>query len=84
MAETTVDTQKAADSTGMAYLNTLPRRVVTLYVPLFVFMVVLLFPFYWMAVTTFIASSAVGARSCFSRKNSQKMIPFSSTKITSR
>jgi multiple sugar transport system permease protein len=53
MAETTVDTQKAADSTGMAYLNTLPRRVVTLYVPLFVFMVVLLFPFYWMAVTTF-------------------------------
>ncbi len=53
MAETTVDAQKAADSTGMAYLNTLPRRVVTLYVPLFVFMVVLLFPFYWMAVTTF-------------------------------
>ena len=53
MAETTVDAQRAADSTGMAYLNTLPRRVVTLYVPLFVFMVVLLFPFYWMAVTTF-------------------------------
>ncbi|MBM3533231.1 MAG: carbohydrate ABC transporter permease [Alphaproteobacteria bacterium] len=37
----------------MAYLATLPRRVVTIYTPLAVFMVVLLFPFYWMAVTTF-------------------------------
>ena len=56
MTETTLDraeTPKAADSTGMAYLNTLPRRLVTLYVPLVVFMIVLLFPFYWMAVTTF-------------------------------
>ncbi|MBM3549179.1 MAG: carbohydrate ABC transporter permease [Alphaproteobacteria bacterium] len=53
MAETTVDNKKAADSTGMAYLNTLPRRLVTLYTPLAVFMIVLLFPFYWMAVTTF-------------------------------
>jgi multiple sugar transport system permease protein len=53
MAETTIDNPKAADSTGMAYLNTLPRRVVTLYTPLAVFMIVLLFPFYWMAVTTF-------------------------------
>jgi multiple sugar transport system permease protein len=47
------DKPAASDSTGMAYLNTLPRRVVTLYLPLFVFMIVLLFPFYWMAVTTF-------------------------------
>jgi multiple sugar transport system permease protein len=56
MTETTADraaTPAATDSTGMAYLATLPRRVVTIYTPLAVFMIVLLFPFYWMAVTTF-------------------------------
>ena len=31
------------DSQGMAYLSTLPRRVVTLYIPLGIFVVVLLF-----------------------------------------
>jgi multiple sugar transport system permease protein len=36
---------------GMRYLSTLPRRVVTVYLPLLVFLFVLLFPFYWMAVT---------------------------------
>jgi multiple sugar transport system permease protein len=41
------------DSGGMAYLSTLPRRAVTLYLPLAVFVFVLLFPFYWMAVTSF-------------------------------
>jgi multiple sugar transport system permease protein len=40
-------------SEGMSYLDTLPRRVVTIYVPLTIFIVVLLFPFYWMGVTTF-------------------------------
>ena len=29
--------EPVADSTGMAYLSTLPRRVVTVYVPLAVF-----------------------------------------------
>ena len=55
MTETVIadTTPRAADSTGMAYLNTLPRRLVTVYTPLAVFMIVLLFPFYWMAVTTF-------------------------------
>jgi multiple sugar transport system permease protein len=38
---------------GMRYLESLPRRVVTVYVPLAVFLVVLLFPFYWMALTSF-------------------------------
>jgi multiple sugar transport system permease protein len=38
-------------SGGMRYLVSLPRRVVTVYVPLLVFLFVLLFPFYWMAVT---------------------------------
>ena len=41
------------DSTGMQYLETLPRRWVTLYVPLLCFLVVLLFPFYWMTMTSF-------------------------------
>jgi len=39
------------DSQGMHYLVSLPRRVVTIYLPLGVFLVVLLFPFYWMAIT---------------------------------
>ena len=43
----------AADAEGMGYLETLPRRVVTLYTPLVLFVIVLLFPFYWMGVTTF-------------------------------
>jgi multiple sugar transport system permease protein len=44
---------EAVDSLGMNYLVTLPRRVVTVYVPLGAFLFVLLFPFYWMIVTTF-------------------------------
>ncbi|VTU23786.1 Inner membrane ABC transporter permease protein YcjP [Variovorax sp. PBL-H6] len=39
------------DMVGMSYLESLPRKVVTVYVPLVVFLVVLLFPFYWMAIT---------------------------------
>jgi multiple sugar transport system permease protein len=38
---------------GMTYLESLPRRVVTLYVPIAVFLFVLLFPFYWMVITSF-------------------------------
>ena len=41
------------DTRGTAYLVSLPRRIVTLYVPLGAFLLVLLFPFYWMAVTAF-------------------------------
>ncbi|BCM83331.1 sugar ABC transporter permease [Methylobacterium indicum] len=48
-ATTTADTPD--NSEGMAYLDTLPKRVVTVYLPLFVILVVLLFPFYWMALT---------------------------------
>jgi multiple sugar transport system permease protein len=40
------------DAEGMSYLSNLPRRVVTLYLPLAVFVFVLLFPFYWMAITS--------------------------------
>jgi multiple sugar transport system permease protein len=40
------------DSDGMSYLESLPRRVVTLYIPLGLILTVLLFPFYWMALTS--------------------------------
>ncbi|MDB5955379.1 carbohydrate ABC transporter permease [Ramlibacter sp.] len=40
------------DAGGMSYLGSLPRRVVTLYLPLGVFVFVLLFPFYWMVITS--------------------------------
>jgi multiple sugar transport system permease protein len=38
-------------SEGMSYLDKLSSRSVTVYLPLFIIMVVLLFPFYWMALT---------------------------------
>ena len=41
----------ADHSEGMSYLESLPRRLVTLYLPLSIILVVLLFPFYWMALT---------------------------------
>jgi multiple sugar transport system permease protein len=40
------------DSEGMSYLESLPRRVVTLYLPLLLILFVLLFPFYCMALTS--------------------------------
>ena len=39
-------------SEGMSYLESLPRRLVTLYLPLGIILIVLLFPFYWMALTS--------------------------------
>ena len=42
---------KGGDEGGMGYLQSLPRRVVTIWLPLLVFVIVLLFPFYWMAIT---------------------------------
>ena len=40
-------------SQGMDYLQTMPRRWVTVYIPIILFVIVLLFPFYWMAITSF-------------------------------
>ena len=40
------------NSEGMTYLESLPSRIVTLYIPLFIIVVILLFPFYWMALTS--------------------------------
>jgi multiple sugar transport system permease protein len=44
--DTSVDTQ------GMNYLMSVPRKLVTVWLPLSVFLIVLLFPFYWMVITT--------------------------------
>jgi multiple sugar transport system permease protein len=45
---------KSADAdAGMRYLESVPRRIVTVYLPLVVFLIILLFPFYWMALTSF-------------------------------
>ena len=38
-------------SEGMSYLESLPRRLVTLYLPLGIIVIILLFPFYWMGLT---------------------------------
>ena len=38
---------------GAISWESLPRRIVTIYTPLVIFMIVLLFPFYWMTITTF-------------------------------
>ena len=42
----------SSDSGGMGFLESVPRRAVTVYLPLVVFLIVLLFPFYWMAITS--------------------------------
>ncbi len=50
---------RAAGRTGrrrageIGYIESIPRRLVTVYIPLAIFLFVLLFPFYWMGVTTF-------------------------------
>ncbi|MDQ3561187.1 MAG: carbohydrate ABC transporter permease [Pseudomonadota bacterium] len=41
----------SGDEGGMTYIQNLPSRVVTIYLPLLIFVIVLLFPFYWMAIT---------------------------------
>ena len=43
----------ATDSSGMAFLQSRQHKLVTVWLPLAIFIFVLLFPFYWMAVTTF-------------------------------
>ena len=39
------------NSEGMSYLQSVPRRMVTLYLPLAIIVFILLFPFYWMGLT---------------------------------
>jgi multiple sugar transport system permease protein len=51
MADRATTAAVHGDDGGMGYLQSVPRRVVTIYLPLAIFVFVLLFPFYWMAVT---------------------------------
>jgi multiple sugar transport system permease protein len=46
-------TQAIETTEGMVYLDRWPRRLMHVYAPLSVILFVLLFPFYWMATTTF-------------------------------
>ena len=41
------------DVNSMDFLQSMPRRWVTTYIPLAIFVFVLLFPFYWMVITAF-------------------------------
>jgi multiple sugar transport system permease protein len=41
------------DQVGMEFLESVPRKLVTVYLPLGIFLFVLLFPFYWMGITSF-------------------------------
>lgn len=43
----------AKQSQGMDFLVSMPRRWVTVYIPLLLILFVLLFPFYWMGMTSF-------------------------------
>lgn len=43
---------RSDESEGMSYLESLPRRLVTLYLPLGIILMILLFPFYWMGLTS--------------------------------
>jgi multiple sugar transport system permease protein len=45
--------ESVKERVGVIQWSSLPRRLLTIYTPLIAFIVVLLFPFYWMAITTF-------------------------------
>jgi len=53
MTEQPAATAAIPERQGAMNWDSVPRRVVTLWIPLSVFLLVLLFPFYWMAITTF-------------------------------
>lgn len=53
MTERVANTAAAVDDSGTDYLQSIPRRVVTIYIPLAIFMFVLLAPFYFMGVVSF-------------------------------
>ena len=52
MTDATPD-RNATSREGMVSLDSIPRKVITVYIPLAIIVFVLLFPFYWMGVTTF-------------------------------
>ena len=46
------DAKDNSDQGGMGFLQTTRHKIVTVYVPLLIFLFILLFPFYWMAITS--------------------------------
>src|SRR5436189_5654829 len=52
LAARTEARDEAVDTQGMNYLVSTPRKLVTVWLPLCAFVIVLLFPFYWMVITT--------------------------------
>ena len=48
-----MSTGNSAENVGMGYLDSTPRKLLGTYLPLLVFLFVLLFPFYWMGITAF-------------------------------
>ena len=53
MTDAAVQASKAAVAPDQMAWDSRTRRFVTIYLPLILFVIVLLFPFYWMAVTSF-------------------------------
>jgi multiple sugar transport system permease protein len=51
MTDATAEAGRHDNSDGMSYLESGGKRLVTVYLPLFLIVFVLLFPFYWMAIT---------------------------------
>ena len=45
-------TSETEDLGGMDYLVSVPRKLVTVWIPLAIFLFVLLLPFYWMTITS--------------------------------
>jgi multiple sugar transport system permease protein len=50
--ETIAHIEAVPERQGVIQWESLPRRILTLYTPLIMFVIVLLFPFYWMTITT--------------------------------
>jgi len=57
-----VSKDDATDSQGMDFLQTSGRRWMTTYIPIALFLFVLLFPFYWMGITAFKPNEELLAR----------------------
>jgi multiple sugar transport system permease protein len=54
--------QDQSDTVGMSYLDSRSRQFFMTYLPLLAFLFILLFPFYWMGVTTFKPDSELLSR----------------------
>ena len=51
-SKTNTSSDSSADDVGMDYLQSIPRRVVVVYIPLIAFLIILLFPFYFMGTVS--------------------------------